>query len=53
MVEGWGAWYLSNDTAINPMMASWTKVLVNYCDGASWAGFNATPTVCEYRWCPP
>lgn len=44
IVDGWGGWYLSNSTAINPMMASWTKVLVNYCDGASWAGFNSTPT---------
>ena len=44
MVDGWGGWYLSNSTSINPMMASWTKVLVNYCDGASWAGNNATPT---------
>jgi len=44
MVDGWGAWYLSNSTDINPMMATWTKVLVKYCDGASWAGYNSTPT---------
>eukprot|EP01052_Picozoa_sp_SAG31_P025650 SAG31_NODE_2260_length_6065_cov_3.729802_1_plen_266_part_00 len=47
MVTGWGGWYLSNDTAINPMMATWTKVLVSYCDGASWAGMNTSTTVFE------
>jgi hypothetical protein len=45
LVSGWGAWYLSNETSCNPMMASWTKVLVSYCDGASWAGLNRTTTV--------
>ena len=44
MVTAWGGWYLSNDTAINPMMASWTKVMVQYCDGGSWSGNNASIT---------
>ena len=35
---------LSNTTALNPLMAGWTKVLVQYCDGASWAGLNRSMT---------
>ena len=40
----WGGWYFSSDPALNPPMASWTKVLVQACDGTSWSGSNATTT---------
>jgi len=43
-VDGWGAWYLSNDEGINPLMHNWTKILFKYCDGASFLG-NRVSTV--------
>lgn len=38
MVAAWGAWYLSNDPVVNPLMHNWTKILFKYCDGASFLG---------------
>lgn len=39
-----GGWYFSDSPDVNPSMASWTKVLVQACDGTSWSGSNETTT---------
>ena len=31
LIGAWGTWYYSNDTAINPIMANWSKIEVLYC----------------------
>ena len=44
LIKEWGNWYLNPDPATNPIMSNWTKVMVLYCDGASWTGSNDTVT---------
>jgi len=39
--------YMSNDMNVNPLMYNWNKVYLKYCDGASFAGNNAT--VSQYQ----
>ena len=39
--------YFSADEAVNPLMHNWTKVMISYCDGASFTGKNATVTIHE------
>eukprot|EP01051_Picozoa_sp_SAG22_P001103 SAG22_NODE_39_length_26283_cov_18.486653_2_plen_404_part_00 len=34
--------YFSNDPKQNPLMATWNKVMMRYCDGASFSGNNET-----------
>jgi len=42
-----GGGYFSNDCGENPLMCTWNKVLMRYCDGASFSGNNLT--VAEYK----
>jgi len=40
-VDGYGN-YLSSDNTTNPQMYNWNKVVMRYCDGASFAGSNSS-----------
>jgi len=37
--------YLSDDPAVNPMMAEWSVAYLKYCDGGSFTGLNTSRTV--------
>ena len=46
----WGGGLLNNSAATNPLSHDWNKVLMMYCDGGSYSGNNATPTMVFDQW---
>ena len=42
-----GGGYFDSDCKSNPLMCTWNKVMMRYCDGASFSGNNLT--VAEYK----
>lgn len=44
-----GRGYFSDQSSDNPMMYTWNKIFLVYCDGASFAGNNDTVTVVNGR----
>jgi hypothetical protein len=46
----WGGGLLNNSVATNPLTHDWNKVLMMYCDGGSYSGNNATPTMVYDSW---
>jgi hypothetical protein len=40
-----GGGYFSSDPKVNALMWNWNKIFLIYCDGASFAGDNATVAV--------
>lgn len=45
VADGGANGWLSSYTTINPEFATWSKVYLNYCDGASFSGFLPDPIV--------
>ena len=41
----WGGGLLNNSAGTNPLTHDWNKVLMMYCDGGSYSGNNATPSM--------
>ena len=44
----WCGGTMNSSSATNPLAHDWNKVLMNYCDGGSYSGNNATPTMVAY-----